>query len=351
MRHSLITSILETAVLVAILVFGLHAFFYEWAGGITENMYLRVYIMFAAIWVIMTPLGIVTSAIETFKIEAKYGFNKTGVGTFIRDFIVGTIFQDIVFSLGLLTVFMALHARYGNTVFILFIFVLLFAVLFVFFIGKFIQRLFYKLTPLEEGELKSGIADLSQKMGYPLAHIYIADFSRRTTKSNAMFTGFGKMKTVILADNLVEKFTTEEILAVVAHEIGHNKGKHLWKRMPLQIAVFASILVLAYFVVGHENVSTAFGFQQQNVAFAMFITMTLAMPLLTILSIPGAIISRKHEYEADAYGTKFASREASISGMKKIYRENFGSLTPHPFVVFTSHSHPPAAQRIAAMEE
>jgi STE24 endopeptidase len=190
---------------------------------------------------------------------------------------------------------------------------------------------------------------LSEKLGYPGSRVYVADFSKRTTKSNAMFTGFGKMKTVVLADNLVEKFTTEEILCILAHEIGHYKRKHLWRRMPLQLMLFAVVLGLAYFVIGHPDVSYAFGFAEANTAFSLLITFVLASPLLAILGIPSAIVSRQHEYEADRYGVQHVGAEHAISGMKKLYRENFGSLTPHPFVVFTTYSHPPAAERIAAM--
>jgi STE24 endopeptidase len=286
---------------------------------------------------------------DTFVIEARFGFNKTTAKTYIADLFKGLGLTGIIGG-GLLSLFIFLYERMGNHVFLVFFFILIGLSLFFAFISPFLIRIFNKLTPLDDGELKEKVEALVAKTGYKIKGIYMVDASRRSTKLNAFASGFGKTKTIGLYDTLIEKMTIDEILAILAHEIGHAKKHHVLKSAPFGFFVIGILLLAAYFIVTLPAVSQAFGFAKVNLAFGIYVMFILVSPLMLLLDIPGSIISRKHEYEADAFEKELVGRDAPISAMKKLYREDLGNLTPHPFVVMISHSHPTASQRIAAFE-
>jgi len=208
----------------------------------------------------------------------------------------------------------------------------------------------YKLTPLNAGELRDKIEALAKTTGYRLKGIYMVNASKRSTKLNAFATGFGKTRTIGLFDTLVDKLTPEEIVAVLAHEIGHAKKHHILKNTPLALLQFGIILVAAYFIITMPEASQAFGFADTNTAFGIYVMFILISPLMLVLQIPANAVSRRHEYEADAYEKEHSGGEVAISAIKKLYRESFGNLTPHPFVVMMEYSHPTLTQRVAAFE-
>ena len=166
-----------------------------------------------------------------------------------------------------------------------------------------------------------------------------------------IITPFGKTKTIGLFDTLVEKLTDDEIVAVLAHEIGHDKKRHILKSTPLSLLSFTVILALAYFVVSLPAVSLAFGFESANTAFSLYILFILASPIMLILEIPANALARKFEYEADAFQKEQVGKDVCISAMKKIFREDLKNLTPHPFVVMMEHSHPTLSDRIEAFDK
>jgi STE24 endopeptidase len=306
--------------------------------------------MFAVIWLISLPVSVFFDIIDTFKIEAKYGFNKTTAKTFILDFIKETLLMNVVVLMGLLSLFMFLHNAFGNAVFVAFIFVMAAFMLFMVLLSPLLLRVFNKLTLLEDGALKDRATALCEAIGYPAKRIFVMDTSKRTTKANAGFSGFGKKRVMVLSDNLIEKFTEDEVISVIAHEIAHSKKRHIFRQTPLRFLSFALILGIAYFVVNSEAMSQAFGFDEINAAFGLFITMAIASPVFILLSVPMQSLSRKHEYEADVFSVRYAGKEAAVSAMKKIGRVNYANLTPHPFVVKLTYSHPTLSQRIGAME-
>ena len=349
-RLSIVSGLCNLGLTVAILAFNLHSGLFEFIGRFTGNMYLQVYFMFAVVWLIGLPVSATFDAIGTFKIEAKYGFNKSSVGTFLCDILKGAIVGGVIIGLGLLSLFLFLHGILGNGVFIAFIFVAAVFVIIMMFLSPLLIRIFNKLTPLEDGPLKDRVMALSREAEFPIKRIYVVDGSRRTTKSNAFLVGLGKSRTVGLYDNLINDFTEDEVIFVLAHEIGHAKKKHMRRRLPLIFLNFLPILALAFFVVNAEGISLAFGFNELNVAFGLFICMILAGPVIMLLQWPSNTLSRIHEYEGDAFGVQFTGSEPGISAMKKLGRLNFANLTPHPFVVRIGYSHPPLSDRIAAME-
>jgi STE24 endopeptidase len=232
-----------------------------------------------------------------------------------------------------------------------FFFVILVFQLFMSFISPLLIRIFYKLTPLEDGTLKDKINAMAEETGFKLKGIYKVDASKRSTKLNAFATGFGKTKTIGLFDTLIEKMTEDEVISVLAHEIGHAKRRHILKRTPLSLVTFGLLLLAAYFVVALPEVSQAFGFESANIAFGLYVLFIMVSPLMLVLSIPATALSRKHEYEADGFSRELAGQEVAVSALKTLYRESFGNLTPHPFVVMMEHSHPPLTDRVASIEK
>ncbi|MCL2373241.1 MAG: M48 family metallopeptidase [Defluviitaleaceae bacterium] len=350
MKLSIVSGLVSMVVIVAILAFNVHSSLFTFIGQHTESMYLQVYFMFAVVGLINLPIDATFSAIGTFKIEAKYGFNKSSVGTFFGDTIKDTLVSGLL-TLGLMSLFLLLHGLLGNWVFVAFILVLAVLTVLLIFLSPLIVRLFNKLTPLEDGSLKARVMSLSREADFPVKRVFVVDGSKRTTKANAFLTGFGKSRTVGLYDNLINDFTEEEIIFVLGHEIGHAKKRHLLRRLPLMALNFLPILALAFFVINAESISLAFGFPSLNIAFGLFICLILSSPILILLQWPSNALSRAHEFEADTFGTKFATPEAGVSSMKKLGRLNYANLTPHPFVVRVEYSHPPLCQRIAAMED
>jgi STE24 endopeptidase len=314
----------------------------------TENVYIQTFYMFGAVLLVKLAVDTAFEAYDTFKIEAKYGFNKTTVKTFVIDVIKNTIIGVILMG-GLLALFMAIYNALGNWAFLIFAFVITALAIALLFFNIQFQKIFHKFTPLEDGTLKVKIETLARNAGYPIKRIYTLNASKRTTKLNAFFTGIGKNKTIALYDNLIEKMSEDEVVAVLGHEVGHERMRHLPRRAPYYLLRLGVLLIFAFFIVGQEAVSLAFGFNALNVGFGVFICMILYKPLSILLRIPTSMNSRKHEYEADAFGAKHTSKAHMISSLKKLAHENYTNLTPHPFVVLTTFSHPPITQRVEAI--
>ncbi|MCL2557862.1 MAG: M48 family metallopeptidase [Treponema sp.] len=350
LRFSIICGLIGMAVTLAFLCFNFHHWLYGFIAMRTTSVFLiNLFILIVPI-IIVSVIDRLMDIYDTFVIEARYGFNKSSVKTFVVDF-VKMLFLTLIIGGGLFSLFLLLYGRLGENVFFVFFFVMVAFTLFMSFISPLLIRIIYKLTPLEDGELKTKIQALADKTGYKLKGIYMVDASKRSTKLNAFASGFGKTKTIGLFDTLVEKMTHEEIISILAHEIGHAKKRHILKRAPLSFLSLAVMMLAAYFVVARPEVSQAFGFDGANIAFGVYVLFILLSPVMLVLRIPISAVSRKFEFEADAYEVQQNGVEAAVSAMKKIYREDLGNLTPHPLVVMMEHSHPTLSQRVSAMEK
>jgi len=349
LRYSIVTGVIGTMVSLSILFFNFHHILYTFISGHTVNLYLTSMFIMILPMLISAIVGTFLGIYETCGIEEKYGFNKTTPKTYIIDFFK-EMFILLIVAGGLLSLFLLLHNLLGNFVFLAFFFVLFALVLIISFISPLLIRIFYKLTPLEDGELKDKIEAFAKETGYKLKGIYVVDASKRSSKMNAFAAGFGKTKTIGLFDTLIEKMTHDEIIGVLAHEIAHAQKRHVLKSTPLSLLSLAIMCAAAYFVVAMPEVSQAFGFEGVNMAFGIYIMFILISPITVLLQIPKNALSRKHEYEADAFEVQYVGADVAVSAMKKLYREDLGNLTPHPFVVLIEHSHPTASQRIAAMQ-
>ena len=297
-----------------------------------------------------TVFSVIKSYISVMIIEEKYGFNRSSAKTFVFDIIRNTLLS-FALSLGLVCVLWGIHQAFGDLLILLFAAVLFLFTLAVSFLYPVFSRIGNKFTPLEDGELKDRLMSLLTDHGYKVKAIEVMDASRRTTKLNAYFTGFGKMKTIVLYDNLVNSMTPDEICAVFAHELGHGLHKDVLK---MQIMNLGNLLIMAcavWFAVREPALHTAFGFETVNYGFAYIL---LGVGLGVIQPFTSLIInaySRKAEFRADKQSVKEGYGEAMITALKKLARENFAHLSPSKLNVALDYSHPPLAQRIEAVEE
>ena len=287
---------------------------------------------------------------DTMHIEEKYGFNRTSGKTFFGDKVKEFIL-NLLLMVGLASMVMGLHKSFGDWLILAFaVFATLF-LLFITFLSPFFSRIFNKFTPLPDGELKEGITKLLEKNGYKVRAIQVMDASRRSTKSNAYFTGFGKMKTIVLYDTLISTMTTDEILAVFAHEMGHGLHKDTLKN---HILVFLQMLVLgvlAWATLRYPEIFRSFGFTEVNYGFALLLIMSVEFALVSpLFGLLASWFSRRAEYRADAQAVQEGYGDALIRALKKLSRENFADLSPSPILVALEYSHPTLSQRIAAIE-
>ena len=287
---------------------------------------------------------------DTMHIEEKYGFNRTSGKTFVGDQIKQFIL-NLLLMVGLASLVMGLHKSFGDWLIVAFaVFATLFA-LFITFLFPFFSRIFNKFTPLPDGELKEGITALLEKNGYKVRAIQVMDASRRSTKSNAYFTGFGKMKTIVLYDTLVAAMTTDEILAVFAHEMGHGLHKDTLKNQALTFLQMLVLGLLAWATLRYPEIFRSFGFEGVNYGFAVLLILSVEFALVSpLFGLVMSWFSRRAEYRADAQAVKEGYGAALVSALKKLAKENFSDLSPSPILVALEYSHPTLSQRIEAIE-
>ena len=287
--------------------------------------------------------------VSTMIIEEKYGFNRSTMKTFIIDQIRNFLLE-VLLSVGLMWILSGLHRGLGDWMILLFAGVVFCITLLISFLYPLFSRIGNKFVPLEEGELRDKLMALLNKHGYRVKAIEVMDASRRTTKLNAYFTGFGKMKTIVLYDNLVNTMSTDEICAVFAHELGHGLHKDVLKQ---QIMNFGNLLLMALVVwlaVREPLMHAAFGFTQVNYGFA-YILLGAGLGLIQPLTgMAMSAYSRFAEYRADRQAVQEGYGDALVKGLKILAKENFVHLAPAKLLVVLEYSHPPLSERIGAIE-
>ncbi|MBS4029461.1 MAG: M48 family metallopeptidase [Ignavibacteriales bacterium] len=293
------------------------------------------------------PFGIYS----TFVIEERFGFNKTTVKTFILDLVKGVLL-GIVLGAPLFAGILAFFFYTGENAWLYCWLVATVFILFVQFIAPtWIMPLFNKFTPLQEGELREKIFSLGKKLKFPLNEIYVMDGSKRSSKSNAFFTGFGKNKRIALFDTLIAKHTTDELVAVLAHEIGHYKKKHIQVGMVLSIVHTGVMFFLLSKFLSDKNLFDAFYMEHQSIYAGMIFFGMLFTPIEFFVSLGMQILSRKNEFEADKFAKENIERnDDMITALKKLSVDNLSNLTPHPLYVFFHYSHPSVLERIRAIQ-
>ena len=292
-------------------------------------------------------LHIPFSMYSTFVIESRYGFNRTSVATFIADHLKGW-FLSFFIGAPVLAVALWLFLQAGHWAWLYCWAAVTVFQIFVLFIAPIvIMPIFNKFTPLPEGALKAAIEDYAAQQRFRLQGIYTMDGSRRSTKSNAFFTGIGRFRRIVLFDTLIEKHTIEELVAVLAHEVGHYKKGHIIKRLALSIFTSGIMFYALSFFLANQNLSAAFGMENVSLYATLVFFAFIYTPVELIISIGTNSVSRSHEFEADCFAAQTCKGSRGlISALKKMSIDNLANLTPHPAMVFFQYSHPPVVDRI-----
>jgi len=351
-KFSLISSSFSLILIMFVIHFGFFGFLDDFVRNQTNNPVYMGLIFFGIIFVINDLITIPFSLYKNFVIEEKFGFNKMTILIFIKDKLKSYF---LVFIIGGFLIFSILSFfNYFDTLgwFIVWIFITVFSIVIQPIFINFIAPMFNKFSPIEEGDLKSLIYNYSKKINFPISRIDIMDGSKRSNHSNAYFTGFGKSKRIALFDTLVENHSIEEIVSVVAHEVGHYKKKHILWGMILGIIQTGIILFLFNYIIGDIDLFKVFGVAQHSVYAGLIFFGLLFTPINLILSLFSTAISRKNEFEADKYALDTTNNpEALISMLKGLASNNLSHLTPHPFTVFLEYTHPPVYERVKKIEK
>jgi STE24 endopeptidase len=310
----------------------------------------RALVYFGSLLLASEVAGIPWELYAVFGIEARWGFNRMTAKTFVADKLKGWLLSGLI-SGGLLALFIWLFGLLGSGFWLWFslvaaVFMLLMNLLYT----SLILPLFNKLTPLPEGELRAAIQAYAEANGFPLGRVLVMDGSKRSTKANAFFSGLGKQKNIVLFDTLIEKHPVEEVVAVLAHEIGHWRHGHV--RMGLVLGVLQVTLTLAVLslVVGSPVLSLALGGQAWSLPLNLLAFGLLYSPLSSLIGLGMMVLSRRHEYQADAWARATGCGPALAQGLKRLSADSLSDLYPHPWLVFWEYSHPPLLARLARLE-
>lgn len=286
------------------------------------------------------------SYFHTFVIEEKYGFNKMNKKTFWLDKLKSWLLMVLIGG-SIFAIIVWFYQKTGKNFWIYTTIVIaIFSVFMTLFYSSLIVPLFNKQTPLKEGELKNAIADFAKKTNFKLDNIYVIDGSKRSTKANAYFSGFGAKKRIVLYDTLIKDLSTDEIVAVLAHEIGHYKKKHVFINMLISIIITGFTLFLLSLFLDNKTLSEALSIQKPSFHIGLIAFALLYTPISVITSLITNIISRKMEYQADNFAKKHFNARYLVSGLKKLSKNSLSNLTPHSLYIFFHYSHPSLLQRV-----
>ena len=347
-RLGAVEKVFGTLLLTALFATPAFSLLYGLLPGTEVVKSLLLLLVFTAL---LSVLSLPFDRARVLRIEAKYGFNKSTGKTFLgdelKDFILNAALNAVLY---LFTYYMyrAFGARFFWFVYAgAALFVLVFSMLATTF-----QRLYNKFTVLEEGELRDTLTGLFKTSGYELENIYVMDASRRTTKVNAFCSGLGRFKKIVLYDNLVNRYTPREITAAFSHELGHYKRRDTLKNTVYTLFLMGAVTALIAWFAATPALSTAYGFEEMSIVFGVIALQAVFLPpLFTLLMIQRAAMARRFEYKADAEAAKLGYGEELISALKKLSRDNFSDLNPHPAVVLIEYDHPTVDQRIGAIRK
>lgn len=360
-RISAIQSSFSFVILMIVLLSGGFAWLDNFLRLYTSNPYILALLFFGVIALISGILSMPFSIYQTFVIEEKFGFNLMSVKTFVLDTLKGILLGSLLGG-GLLLLIVLIYQTTGNFFWVIaWGAISIFSIFMSMFYSDLIVPLFNKQTPLEPGELRDAIQDFADRVGFKLKNIYVINGSKRSRKSNAYFTGLGAKKRIVLYDTLISDHTTGELVAVLAHEIGHYKKKHTLTGLILSLVQTGIVLfILSFFIrkdslVAQQLCQSLSGFSHQEVKASFHLGIIgfglLYEPLSLILGILMNILSRKNEFAADRYaGVNYNARLLQES-LKKLSVNNLSNLQPHPAYVFVHYSHPPLLERLRELEK
>jgi STE24 endopeptidase len=296
-------------------------------------------------------IGLPFEIYHTFVLEKRFDFNTTTPRTFVLDRIKGVVLTSIIGGVLVAGLLLFLHKTGPYAWLLCWGFAVLLSLGLTYVAPTWILPLFNKFTPLEDGELRAKLEAFADKAGFELSGIHVMDGSKRSTKGNAFFTGFGKRRRIALFDTLIKEMNADEIVAVLAHEVGHAKLGHIKKRLVTGILKAGVIFYLMSLFLHSEALFEAFGMEHMSLYAGLVFFILLYTPLSLILSVAANAVSRKHEFEADAFAARTTGRPKDmISALKKLSASNLSNPTPHPLTVWLDYGHPPVLARIRALD-
>lgn len=323
---------------------------FEWVDGITRSITSdtipMALVFFGIILVGNSLLDIPFSYFQTFVIEETYEFNKTTKSLFFLDKLKGGLL-GMVLGGGLLSIFMLFY-QWAWPNFWVYAWILIGAVIIFMnlFYSRLIVPLFNKQTPLKEGDLKNAIENYAKKVGFELNQIFVIDGSKRSTKANAYFSGFGREKRITLFDTLINDLSEEEIVAVLAHEVGHYKRRHIVINLLVSLGLIGITLFILSLFINNPDISLAIGVSTPSFHAGLIGFVLLYSPISEITGLAMNFLSRKFEFQADDYAKHTFAADPLVTSLKKLSKNNLSNLTPHPAYVFVHYSHPPLVERI-----
>jgi STE24 endopeptidase len=346
-RLGLVTSVIMNALMLAFLFAGGIGFYERWVHGITSSWLLSGLIFFLGLLVVETLIGVPFALYANFKLEARYGFNRMSPKLWLGDFVKNLVMSAILMALVTLVALWLVQAAPNTWWLWVWAFLASMSLLLMYIAPYVIEPLFHKIEPLKDAALESDVRSLSERAGVHVKHVLQMDASRRSGHSNAYFTGIGRTKRVVLFDTLLAQMTKREIIGVLAHELGHWKKGHIIKTL-IASQVFALVSSYAAFrFVNWESLPTLFGSDATSfparVLFLAFLGSIIMFPLTPLFSY----LSRRHEWEADAFASELTRDPESLAhALAKLARENLSNLHPHPLYAAFYYSHPPMTERI-----
>ena len=348
-----LTSTLNTVVILSAIILGWFAWLDEAIRERMSNNLLVTVAFFGVLILAVMLANLPVSYYSTFVIEEKFGFNKTTKKLFVMDSIKQALLS---IALGLPVIYLIAWIYQSlESKFWLVGWLAVSAIsLFMFIFGtRIFLPMFNKLKPLPEGELRSEVEAYCQSQGFPLSKLWEMDASKRSTKLNAFFSGMGKVKIIGLYDTLIEKLTTKETVAVLAHEVGHYKRKHVYTMFAFSNVQTLVIFVLLGSLLGNPNLSKALGSDTPSFHLSMIAFFMLFTPVSTLLGLVNNSFSRYNEYQADQYSidTYPGAREHMYTALKKLSVESLKNLNPHPWYVAVHYTHPPILERLANLKK
>jgi len=347
---------LSFVVILMVLIFGGFGLLDNALRNITSHFILLPLLFFGSMAFISGVISMPFGLYSTFVIEERFGFNKTTWKTYFLDKLKG-IALSIVIGGGLLSLIITIYHYTGSWFWLLALGVIaVFSIFSVMFYSTLIVPLFNKQKPLEEGETRTAIEVFAQKTGFKLDNIFVIDGSKRSTKANAYFTGLGKKKRIVLYDTLISKHTTIELVAILAHEIGHYKHRHIYKGMALSFLETGIVLyLLSRFIdptttIAH-NICGALGASQPSFHVGVLAFGLLYSPISTLISSFTNMLSRHFEYQADSFAGTYCDPNDLQEALKRLSVDHLSNLNPHPWYVFVHYSHPPLVSRLEGLEK
>jgi STE24 endopeptidase len=349
---SLFESGLSTFLTIAFILLGGFTYLDMWTRSHADTELLIGLLFIGTLLCLSFLSGLPFSIYKTFVIEERFGFNRTTIKTFVFDLLKGAILAILIVAPLLALILWFFNNTGPHGWWLCWIGIIIFSLVIQFFAPVLILPLFNTFSPLEDGPLRRAITDYAHREDFTLQGIFTMDGSKRSSKANAFFTGLGKFKKIVFFDTLLEKFQPEEILAVLAHEMGHYKLLHIPKNIAASIIQQGIMLFCMSLTLNSHELSQAIGVHTPSVHTALIIFALLFIPINLLLSILLHFLSRRYEFAADEYALKSTGTcRFLVNALKKLCATNLTNLTPHPLVVFLHYTHPPVLERIRKLQK